>query len=295
MIAERLDSTKIVFGLKGELADAIDELSARSSITDLKAQFHAHPPDKRSERYSYIGTGIAMPHLRVDNLAEPELLLGLSPNGLTFNDHQVNLIILLVTPAARPAEHLQLLQRIASLLPAIRDELLKQRRADEIVKIIARAEQQSALPTYINLTEEQIAFELQTNLLTGLSSAEAQNRLQRYGGNTLQRSRRDPWQFKLLRNLFSFFAILLWIAALLCFVPGVDLPQLGIAILTVVVVNGLFAFLQEYKSDRALEMLQKLIAQKSTVIRDGNTQEIAAAAFQTSISSSGSSVRLRSW
>ena len=149
----------------------------------------------------------------------------------------------------------------------------------QIVKIIARAEQQSALPTYINLTQEQIAFELQTDLVNGLSSAEAQSRLSRYGGNILQRSRRDPWHFKLLRNLFSFFAILLWIAALLCFVPGVDLPQLGIAILTVVLVNGLFAFLQEYKSDRALEMLQQLIAQRSTVIRDGNTQEIAAAAL----------------
>jgi magnesium-transporting ATPase (P-type) len=95
----------------------------------------------------------------------------------------------------------------------------------------------------------------------------------------LQRSRRDPWYFKLLRNLFSFFAILLWIAALLCFVPGVDLPQLGIAILTVILVNGLFAFLQEYKSDRALEMLQQLIAQQSKVIRDGAMQEIAAAAL----------------
>jgi sodium/potassium-transporting ATPase subunit alpha len=279
MIVERLDSAKIVFGLKGELATAIDALSARSSIADLGAQFRAYPDDKRNERYSYIGAGIAMPHLRVDNLAEPELLLGFSPDGLEFNDHQVNLLILLITPAARPAEHLQLLQRIASLLPALRDELLLQRRADDIIKIIARAEQQSALPTYINLTEEQIAFELQTNLVTGLTSAEAQSRLQRYGGNTLRRSRRDPWQFKLLRNLFSFFAILLWIAALLCFVPGVDLPQLGIAILTVVVVNGLFAFLQEYKSDRALEMLQQMIAQRSTVIRDGNTQEIAAAAL----------------
>ena len=49
-----------------------------------------------------------------------------------------------------------------------------------------------------------------------------------------------------------------------CFVlfPGVDLPQLGIAILTVILVNGLFAFLQEYKSDRALEMLQQLISSK---------------------------------
>jgi sodium/potassium-transporting ATPase subunit alpha len=277
MIAERLDNAKIVFGLKGELADAIDHLSARSQIPELGAQFRAHPPDQQNERYSYIGEGIAVPHFRIDNLAEPELILGLSPAGLAFNDHNVQVVLLLATPAERPAEHLQLLQRISSLLPAIREELLKQRRPEEIIKLIARAEQQSALPTYINLTQEQIAFELQTDLVNGLSSVEAQNRLRHYGGNLLQRSRRDPWYFKLLRNLFSFFAILLWIAALLCFVPGVDLPQLGIAILTVVLVNGLFAFLQEYKSDRALEMLQQLIAQKSKVIRGGNTEEIAAA------------------
>jgi len=277
MIAERLESAKIVFGLKGELAGAIDNLSARSHIPDLGARFRAHQPDQQDERYSYIGEGIAVPHLRIDNLAEAELILGLAPDGLAFNDHKVQVVLLLATPAERPAEHLQLLQRICSLLPAIRADLLKQNRAEQIVKIIARAEQQSALPTYINLTQEQIGFELQTDLVNGLSSAEAQNRLRHYGGNLLQRSRRDPWYFKLLRNLFSFFAILLWIAALLCFVPGVDLPQLGIAILTVILVNGLFAFLQEYKSDRALEMLQQLIAQQSKVIRGGNTEEIAAA------------------
>ena len=37
MIAERLDSAKIVFGLKGELADAIDELSARSELLGFAA------------------------------------------------------------------------------------------------------------------------------------------------------------------------------------------------------------------------------------------------------------------
>jgi sodium/potassium-transporting ATPase subunit alpha len=279
MIAERLDSAKIVFGLKGELASNVDLLCARSTLPDLAAQFRTHKPDRHNERFSYIGDGVAVPHLRIDNLAEPEVILGFSSDGLLFNEHRIHIVLLLATPAERPAEHLQLLQRISSLLPAIRGELLKQRRADEVVKIIARAEQQSALPTYINLTQEQIAFELQTDLVNGLSSAEAQSRLGRYGGNILQRSRRDPWYFKLLRNLFSFFAILLWIATLLCFVPGVDLPQLGIAILTVVVVNGLFAFLQEYKSDRALEMLQQLIAQRSTVVRDGNTQESAAAAL----------------
>ena len=71
-------------------------------------------------------------------------------------------------------------------------------------------------------------------------------------------------------------AVLLWIAALLCFIPGVDLPQLGLAILMVILINGLFAFLQEYKSDRALEMLQQLIAQRCRIIRDGKLSEIEA-------------------
>ena len=275
MIAERLDAEKIVFGLKGGLAKVIDDLCARSSVTGLADHFRSQKPDE-NERYSYIGDGIAVPHVRIDHLAAPELILGLSPEGLSLNKHKIHIVLLLATPAEQPPQHLQLLQRIGSLLPAIRDELLTQRDANRVLQLIARAEQRSALPTYLNLTQEQIGFELQSDLTNGLTSAECQRRLRRYGPNVLQRSRADPWQLKLLRNLFSFFAILLWIAALLCFIPGVDLPQLGIAILTVILLNGLFAFLQEYKSDRALEILQQLITQRCQVIRDGNLQECNA-------------------
>ncbi|HTN72624.1 MAG TPA: HAD-IC family P-type ATPase, partial [Methylomirabilota bacterium] len=276
MIAERLEAAKIVFDLQGDLSNVIEQLSGRSAIADLAARFRAHKPDARNERFSYIGDGIAVPHLRVENLATPELMLGLSREGIPFNNHRVKIVLLLATPAEQPAQHLQLLQRICSLLPAIRDELLKQKSAAQIVKLIARAEQQSALPTYLNLTQEQIAFELQTDLTGGLSAEEARNRLAHYGANLLRRVRRIPWHVKLIKNLFSFFAILLWIAALLCYIPGVNLPQMGMAILMVILVNGLFAFLQEYKSDRALEMLQQLIAQKSRVIRDTTLQEIDA-------------------
>jgi len=274
MIAERLDPARIVFGLRGELAAAIDLLCARSSVPGFAGRLRVHKTDGREERYSYIGNGIAVPHLRIDGLASAEIILGLAPGGLALDHHSVTIVLLLATPAGRPAEHLQLLQRISSVLPAIGPELLLQRSAEQVIEVIARAEQQSALPTYINLTQDQIGFELQTDLLNGLASAEARSRVSRYGRNLLRRARREPWYFKLLRNLFSFFAVLLWIAALLCFVPGVDLPQLGIAILAVIVINGLFAFLQEYKSDRALELLQQLMAQKSTVVRDGKTSEI---------------------
>jgi sodium/potassium-transporting ATPase subunit alpha len=276
MIAERLDAKKIVFGLRGELPSVIDTLCQRSTLPDLVARFRARRGDHNNERYSYIGDGIAVPHLRIENLPAPELVLGISTEGIALNDHKVQIVLLLATPAEQPAQHLQLLQRLSSILPAVRDELVMQRDAGRVLKAIARAEQAAALPTYINLSQEQIAFELQTDLANGLSANDAATRLARYGPNTLRRGRRVPWHFKLARNLFSFFAVLLWIAALLCFIPGVDLPQLGIAILAVIVINGLFAFWQEQRSDRALEVLQRLITQKSRVVRDAGMQEIDA-------------------
>ncbi len=276
MIAERLEPGKIVVGLKGELSEAIEQLCSRSHLAELADRFRAQRQDRANERYSYIGEGVALPHLRIEKLAAPELILGLSPQGLSFNGNKVQIVLLLATPAEQPAQHLQLLQRLASLLPAIRDELLAQREPSAVLQLIARAEQRSALPTYLNLTQEQIAFELQTDLVAGLRSEEARRRLARYGPNVLKRARRTAWYVKLLKNLFSFFAILLWIAALLCFIPGVDLPQLGVAILAVILINGVFAFLQEYKSDRAVEMLQQMMAHKCRVTRDGKLVEINA-------------------
>lgn len=279
MIAELLKPAKLVRGLKGDFNKSLELLCSRSSIPDLAVRFRNRLPNRQEERYSYLGNGIAVPHLRVENLPASEIILGLAPDGVSLNKEKVKVILLLVSPAEQPAQHLQLLQRIGSLLPAISDELLAQRDPARILQTIARAEQQSAQPTYINLTQEQIAFELQTDLEKGLTAAEAQTRLVHYGPNLLRKAYRSPWYFKFLRNFFSFFAVLLWIAALLCFVPGVDLPQLGTAILTVVFVNGLFAFWQEHKSDRALEMLQELIARKCRVVREGALHEIEADAL----------------
>jgi sodium/potassium-transporting ATPase subunit alpha len=276
MIVERLDAGKIVFGLRGEFSDAVDSLCQHANVADLAKRFRADNPKQQLEHYSLLGGGLAVPHLRIEQLAAPELVLGLAPDGISVNGHRIHIILLLATPAEQPTQHLQLLQRVSSILPAVRDELLRQRNAEQVLRLIARAEQQTALPTYINLAQEQVAFELQTDLVNGLSDDEARQRLGQYGANLLKRLHPAAWHIKLIKNLFSFFAVLLWIAALLCFIPGVDLPQLGIAILTVIVVNGLFAFLQEYKSDRALEMLQRMITQKSRVIRNGTLQEIDA-------------------
>ena len=72
-----------------------------------------------------------------------------------------------------------------------------------------------------------------------------------------------------------FFALMLWVAGVLAFVAG--LPQLGVAIFVVVVVNGVFAFVQESRAEHAAERLRDLLPRRAIVVRDGRPVEIDAA------------------
>jgi magnesium-transporting ATPase (P-type) len=75
-------------------------------------------------------------------------------------------------------------------------------------------------------------------------------------------------------QLFHFFAIMLWGAAALAFLAG--MPQLAVAIVVIVVLNGLFAFAQEHRAERAAERLRDLLPRVATVIRDGRPRQIDA-------------------
>ena len=80
----------------------------------------------------------------------------------------------------------------------------------------------------------------------GLSRAEVELRRKLYGPNLLSRPPRLPLWRRLLSQLIHFFAIMLWIAGGLAILAG--MPQLGFAIFVVIVLNGLFSFLQEYRA-----------------------------------------------
>jgi magnesium-transporting ATPase (P-type) len=74
--------------------------------------------------------------------------------------------------------------------------------------------------------------------------------------------------------MVHFFALMLWVAGVLAIVAG--MPQLGFAIFVVIVLNGIFAFLQEYRAERASEKLRDLLPRRATVVRDGTPIEIDA-------------------
>ena len=108
----------------------------------------------------------------------------------------------------------------------------------------------------------------------GLTSAEADSRRRRDGPNVLPSAPPPPAWRVLAGQLFHFFAIMLWGAAGLAFLAG--MPQLAVAIVVIVVLNGLFAFAQEHRAERAAERLRDLLPRVATVIRDGRPHEIDA-------------------
>jgi magnesium-transporting ATPase (P-type) len=108
----------------------------------------------------------------------------------------------------------------------------------------------------------------------GLTATEAAARLTRDGPNVLPSPRPpSPWRH-LAAQMVHFFALMLWAAGVLAFIAG--LPELGVAIFIVVIVNGLFAFAQEFRAERAAERLRDLLPRRARVLRDGLPREIDA-------------------
>ncbi|MBZ5520647.1 MAG: cation-transporting P-type ATPase [Acidobacteriia bacterium] len=108
----------------------------------------------------------------------------------------------------------------------------------------------------------------------GLTSVEAAANLRQFGRNFIPRSKPKPAWVGLGTQFVHFFAVMLWVAGILAIVAGMS--QLGIAIFVVIIVNGLFAFIQEYRAERATERLRDLLPHMATVLRDGSRQEIPA-------------------
>ncbi len=108
----------------------------------------------------------------------------------------------------------------------------------------------------------------------GLTAEEARARLGEFGPNEIKRAEGTSLIFKFLGNFVHFFALLLWVGALLSFIGGV--PELGYAIIAVIVINAVFSFWQEFKAEKATEALMKLLPTKAMVLRDGEIVEILA-------------------
>jgi magnesium-transporting ATPase (P-type) len=108
----------------------------------------------------------------------------------------------------------------------------------------------------------------------GLSVDEAARRLAAEGPNRMPLPARVPAWRRLAAEMVHFFALLFWVAAVLAFVAG--LPELGAAVIVVIVLNAVFAFVQERRAEHAAERLRDLLPRRARVVRGGRAMEITA-------------------
>jgi P-type Ca2+ transporter type 2C len=125
------------------------------------------------------------------------------------------------------------------------------------------------------LHADEVLKKLQTPLETGLSGAEAAERLAKFGPNQLAEKPRPSFFRLVLDQLNSFVVILLVAAAAISAALGewVD----SSAILAIVVLNAILGVVQEKRAEEALAALKKLAAPEAQVLRDGRRISLPAA------------------
>ncbi len=108
----------------------------------------------------------------------------------------------------------------------------------------------------------------------GLSNSEAQKRIEKFGLNELpEKEARHP-VFLFLKQFKSILILILFIAAFIAFIFGKHID--AYVILAVILLNVGMGFLQEFKAEKAIQALKKMILPFARVQRDGQLLEVKA-------------------
>ncbi|WP_417497922.1 cation-translocating P-type ATPase [Maricaulis sp.] len=124
------------------------------------------------------------------------------------------------------------------------------------------------------LPPDEAAKLLHSDAESGLSAEEAARRLERYGPNAFEARETLRWPVMLARQFKDVLIIILLAAAAVSAALG-D-PVDAVAILAIVSLNAALGFFQEYRAERALAALKRLLAPSCRVIRDGVSRQMDA-------------------
>ncbi len=108
----------------------------------------------------------------------------------------------------------------------------------------------------------------------GLTNKEAATRLKKYGPNLLTKTKKISALKLFLTQFKNFIVGILILAALISFFLGEHVD--AVAIGSIVLLNGILGFIQEFKAEKAIEALKKLSTPKAKVRREGTIKEIDA-------------------
>ncbi|MBQ6702879.1 MAG: cation-translocating P-type ATPase [Clostridia bacterium] len=111
----------------------------------------------------------------------------------------------------------------------------------------------------------------------GLTTADAQSRIEKYGKNKLIEAKKETMLHRFLKQLADPMIIILLVAAaisaVVAFVEG-EFPTDVCVIMFVVILNSVLGVLQESKAEKAIDALKEMTAATSKVLRDGKLEHV---------------------
>ncbi|KAL2421648.1 Calcium-transporting ATPase pmrA [Exophiala dermatitidis] len=125
----------------------------------------------------------------------------------------------------------------------------------------------SITSSYALLSPQQTADRLQTSLTHGLSQSEAQARIARDGPNELPHEEEEPLWLRFLKQFKETLILLLLASAAISLFIGNKDDAVSIALAVTIVVT--VGFVQEYRSEKSLEALNRLVPFHAHVRRTG--------------------------
>lgn len=127
---------------------------------------------------------------------------------------------------------------------------------------------------YYREDSKTVLRQLHSDLKQGLDSKEAGKRLEQYGPNKLQQLNRESWVIKYLRQFKDLMIVLLLVSAVISLVLGDT--RTTVALVVLVLFNTLIGFSQEFKAEKLMESLEKLVVAEAKVVRDGKLTGVHA-------------------
>ena len=109
--------------------------------------------------------------------------------------------------------------------------------------------------------------------LQGLTQAEVERRLEKYGPNEIAREKRRTWLARLWDNIKNPLVLLLVALGVISYLTG-DM-RATIVILTMVILGTVLRYVQESRADNAAEQLKAMVRTTTTALRDGQRKEIS--------------------
>lgn len=125
---------------------------------------------------------------------------------------------------------------------------------------------------YYQMSGKDVEKALNTNFRSGLSEKEAEKRLKRFGSNELEEGKKQSALLLFFNQFKDFMVLVLLGATLISGLLGEYID--AVAIVSIVILNGLLGFFQERKAEKSLRALKELSAPHVHVLREGGWKKI---------------------